>query len=158
MEQILLFERPLAPVKISRTEIDPNLKCKGWRKAKFTTLKGLGGHYTGYKAAIMHDIENEQEKRPQNQARTASTGVFKQSNTISAELMAITWDYCSTHPNNNEVTNCVLRNDALDQLSDKSTFGKVDDQKRKKGSAVRYRYSNIHKYQHIVVCQSWIDA
>ena len=50
------FERQLDPLKEKPTVFDSKLVCKGCHKASFTTLKGLQGHESCCKAALIYEL------------------------------------------------------------------------------------------------------
>ena len=129
---VLIFERYLSPPKVTVSEIDPKLKCKGCYKAGFKTLKGLKGHEASCKATMLYDINNVRNERFK---------VFRQMNASNSELKTTARDRAKGYSACNNMS-VILNNVGLGS-GEKSNIPKIDGRKNNKGSSERQRHSII---------------
>ena len=95
------FERQLDPLKEKPTVFDSKLVCKGCHKASFTTLKGLRGHESCCKAALIYELRQEIDDKLWY--INESSELFIQSNMVNAEYKVIARDQGNTQESNSSV-------------------------------------------------------
>ena len=149
------FQRQLDPLKEKPTVFDSKLICRGCHKTSFATLKGLRGHESCCKAAMVYELRKEIDDKLRY--INESSELFIQGNVVNADYKAIARDQGNTEESNNSV---LLSSDSS-ASNEADSFGNEqcsDGRKDNRGSSVRCRHTNLFNYKHFVACQYWIDA